>query len=535
MFSINSIVATTTPDEMSSTERRSIQLAHIPEHGFQYEKPLDMDRESYLQYVKDKTGRDDWPKTLIDAGKPEFKTFPANYSKKGRRYTLNRLTATNDLELVEDATSPSDYWTKVLQLHPPRLTAGSPEKVLKYLADIKPHLEVSETTPYQLLNSILYDIERARVDCHYDVQKLKKCIDLPDLALVESVRIYGSSQDGFGTFPAQISFRIKLCGLDWYPSGSQVLPDFWTDYFQALNAGTFNQGSSSPPAKKDTKRARARQFNASNAQKAKSDKRLSSSIVDDDDMDEDICTQAQEPREVAVEKTPPVPQHTLNTTTFSPSSLSFLPVKRPTAQSPFLDDDDGFDQDYLVPRTKKARLSVGGKERKSLTTSQPTGSASDYAVPSPQRSMFSGNARAGYMGNNDSRAVSTMQDFIAKESAKLKADLTAEMNRVHQDSQARHAELRTFVEDVMERSCANATRILMDGVKDHLNTALDDVKKHVNTVLTGVKGHMDAATTQRKTEIHGKSIAEQLPPHRQRSTSGSKPKRGVASEVPPFL
>lgn len=285
------------------------------------------------------------------------------------------------------------------------------------------------------------------------------------------------------------------------------------------------QGSSSPPAKKGTKRARARQLNESNAQKAKSDKRLSSSIVDDDDMDEDICTQGQEPREVAVEKTPPVPQHTLNTTTSSPSSLSFLPVKRLTAQDPFLDDDDGIDQDSLVPRPKKARLSVGDKQRKSLTTSNPTGSASDYAVPGPQESMFSGNARAGDMGNNDSRAVSTMQDFIATESAKLKADLTTEMNRRQQDSQARNAELRTFVEDVVERSCVNATRIFVDDVKDHLNTALNDVKKH-----------MDAATTQLKTEIHGKSIAKQLPHPRRKITSGSKPKRGVASEeVPSFL
>ncbi|KAJ8132215.1 hypothetical protein O1611_g1410 [Lasiodiplodia mahajangana] len=44
----------------------------------------------------------------------EFKPFAQNPISKGRNYRFNQITKSNDALLVQEATSPADYWKKVL-------------------------------------------------------------------------------------------------------------------------------------------------------------------------------------------------------------------------------------------------------------------------------------------------------------------------------------------------------------------------------------------------------------------------------------
>ncbi|KAK7751703.1 hypothetical protein SLS62_006364 [Diatrype stigma] len=81
---------------------------------------------------------------------------------------------------------------------------------------------------------ILEDIQDFRVDSDYDPSKLTQTIQLPQLELLEAVRIYGSSQAGFGSYPKQLEYQIRLCGLIWYATKSKIVPRFWKDYFNIM-------------------------------------------------------------------------------------------------------------------------------------------------------------------------------------------------------------------------------------------------------------------------------------------------------------
>lgn len=85
----------------------------------------------------------------------------------------------------------------------------------------KPPRRASETKPYILLVNIC-SVDKTRAKYGYDAAKLNKPVDLPGLVLIEVVRIYGSSQKGFGTLSVQIAHSICIYGLYWYFSGSRV-------------------------------------------------------------------------------------------------------------------------------------------------------------------------------------------------------------------------------------------------------------------------------------------------------------------------
>lgn len=53
-------------------------------------------------------------------------------------------------------------------------------------------------------------------------KNLQQPIQQPEISLLEAVRIYGSSQEGLGTFPVQISHLSRLVGKP-NPDPAQVL------------------------------------------------------------------------------------------------------------------------------------------------------------------------------------------------------------------------------------------------------------------------------------------------------------------------
>lgn len=219
---------------MAGNQRQRHQvLQSIPESDFAYEKPLELDKATNDELRKDLALRQTLKETLTN---PDFECKPPTEGKKkSRRWHTNRITGSEDAEVFGDITDPKTWWYVVLVKFPPRL--GDPVKVAEWCARIKPGVEVSESIPYGVLSKTLESIQQVRVNSNFNALEVKESIILPELEVIEAIRIYGSSQEGFGTFPTQISYQLQLCGLVWYATKSRIIPEFWKTYFQRLQKG----------------------------------------------------------------------------------------------------------------------------------------------------------------------------------------------------------------------------------------------------------------------------------------------------------
>lgn len=289
-----------------AAKTRELQMLQVPENGFQYEAPLDVQADQNAKLQADEEVQRALAQVADASIDKPTKDWANNGENKDRRWSLNRLSGENDLDLVNEATDTRHFWKLVLEKYPPR--AGNYTEIYDYLADIRPHAKVSESKPCTSLHTILQSIHEQIVKADFKPKNLQQPIVLPEIALLEAVRIYGSSKAGLGTFPLEISHLICLCGLVWLANQTQTLPKFWDRYFQLESDPNFsfedsaakasaNASSSEKPASNlgSKKRKRdVRETQRRNAQRAREGKARQASLegVDvDGDILKDLATE----------------------------------------------------------------------------------------------------------------------------------------------------------------------------------------------------------------------------------------------------
>jgi hypothetical protein len=159
-----------------------------------------------------------WPKEIAAF-------IPASVDKRRRKkFPEDQEELVNSIS-NNNITTPRRFWLAVLEHFPPRFQA---EEVLHQLCTIKPMQQPSETVLYKEVMENAEACRDAGAAALWRAQ-IKKFAPLPGEALLEAIRIYGSSAHGFGRLPPGISNALKEAGIYFLAvdRSKRIVPECW--------------------------------------------------------------------------------------------------------------------------------------------------------------------------------------------------------------------------------------------------------------------------------------------------------------------
>lgn len=112
------------------------------------------------------------------------------------------------------------------------IRVSAPKAIAKalvgWIVQIQPHEPPVQSNVYRDLKKDLEHIEQAGVAVGWTSLPDTQDLRLPTMDLLEAVRLYESTKEGFGKFPDQISKLLMATGLVWicvHPARRSI-PDF---------------------------------------------------------------------------------------------------------------------------------------------------------------------------------------------------------------------------------------------------------------------------------------------------------------------